>query len=74
MLALRSAPVAIRLALAALTLLFAVYAAELVFGFLPARRGRPVHEVRGSTSSSWAPRRSAPRAASAARASAARGC
>ena len=35
MLALRSAPVAIRLALAALTLLLAVYAAELVIGFLP---------------------------------------
>ena len=36
MLALRSAPVAIRLALAALTLLLALYAAEIVFAFLPA--------------------------------------
>ncbi len=36
MLALRTAPGAIRLALAALAFLFAVYAAELVFGFLPA--------------------------------------
>ena len=35
MLALRSAPAAIRFVLAALTFLFAVYAAELVFTFLP---------------------------------------
>ena len=41
MLALRSAPVAIRLVLAALTLLFAVYAAEIVFAFLPAAVGDP---------------------------------
>ena len=41
MLALRSAPVAIRLALAALTLLLALYAAELVFGFLPGVVGDP---------------------------------
>jgi two-component system, cell cycle response regulator len=36
MLALRSAPVAIRILLAALTFLFAVYAAELLFPLLPA--------------------------------------
>jgi hypothetical protein len=35
MLALRTAPPAIRFALAALTLLFAVYAGELVFTFCP---------------------------------------
>src|SRR5680860_1904292 len=41
MLALRSAPVAIRLVLAALTLLFAVYAAEIVFTLLPGVVGDP---------------------------------
>ena len=41
MVALRSAPVAIRLVLAALTLLFALYAAEIVFGFLPGVVGDP---------------------------------
>ena len=41
MAALRSAPVAIRLLLAALTSVFAVYAAELVFTFLPAVVGDP---------------------------------
>ena len=41
MLALHSAPGAIRLALATLALLFAVYAAELVFGFLPAAVADP---------------------------------
>jgi diguanylate cyclase (GGDEF)-like protein len=39
--ALRSAPPAIRFALAALTLLFALYAAELVFAFLPAGIAEP---------------------------------
>jgi diguanylate cyclase (GGDEF)-like protein len=39
MTALRTAPAAIRLALAALTLLLVVYAAELAFGFLPKDAG-----------------------------------
>ena len=72
--ALRSAPVAIRLVLAALTLLLAVYAAEIVFAVPARRRRRPVHEVRVEPHLPGLPRRSAPRAASAARASAARGC
>ena len=41
MLAFRSAPLAIRLALAALTLLLAAYAAQIVFAFLPATLGDP---------------------------------
>ena len=69
MLALRSAPVAIRLALAALTLLLALYAAQLVFGFLPAVVADPYMKF-VSNVIFLAPRRFAPCAGSGARASA----
>ena len=46
MLALRSAPVPIRFALAALSLLLVLYTAELAFHFLPGERRRGLQEVR----------------------------